>query len=530
MAPRPGFGLKVSQESYLATGDDTMDAILRVFGQDLGTGSGVAPEAAQVILVDCSGSMSVPPTKIAAARRATAAAIDTLRDGAYFAIVAGTEKAEPKYPPPKYPPPKYPSVPHMAKADAQTKAEAKAIAAGLVASGGTAMGTWLTLARKLLDEHPTAVRHALLLTDGKNQEHVEYLNRALNECAGRFVCDARGIGTDWEPRELRRIVEVLRGHADAVCVDSELAADFQQITETVMSKVVPDVRIRVRLMPGTKLRFLKKVFPEEQDLTTRPTALNEGTMEFSIGSWSPQDSHDYHLCLDVDHEGKPKDEDIQVAVVELAAVVAGTTAAQRCGSPSPIIVHWTDDLIRSIRVDPSVAHYTGQAKINRAITVGCDAYEGGRRGEAAQEWGRAVKLAAESGNAEILKRMRRLVEITDAAKGVVTIKPELKPEDLLRAAVGSGLSTRSRELHDGMDHVSGPVRLDLTCAKCGRVSPGNDRFCGCGELLSEHDEPDGGSAGERPEDHDPVDTAALRKQSPVDRNSGGRMDDERRGL
>lgn len=480
MGPQPGFDLEVSQERYLATSDRAMDAILTVAARDVKTGAGIVPEAAQVIIVDCSGSMSVPPTKIAAARRATAAAIDTLRDGAYFAIVAGTEKAELKYP----------SVPQMAKADAQTKAEAKAIAARLVAGGGTAMGRWLTLARELLDEHPTAIRHAVLLTDGRNRESAQHLYRVLDECAGRFVCDARGIGTDWEPRELRRIVEVLRGHAEAVRTESELAADFQQITEAVMGKVMPDVRIRVRLMLGTELLFLKQVFPTELDLTEHHTALDERTVEFSTDSWGGQDSRDYQLCLTADHEGRPKEEDIQVAVVELAAVVAGTTAAQRCGAPSPIVVHWTEDLDRSSRVDPQVAHYAGQAEINRAVTAGCDAFDDGRFNEAAQEWGRAVTLAAESGNAEILKRMRRLVDISDATGGAVTIRPELQPEDLRYAAAGSNISTRSPVSPDRTGRVSGPVGADRTCPDCQYLSPGTTTYCGqCGRLLGAHDEP-----------------------------------------
>src|SRR2546428_3813469 len=98
MDPRSLADLVVHQQSYLAAGSGVMDAILEVTARTPATGSGEAPEVAQVMLVDCSGSMLVPPTKITAARRATAAAIDVLRDGAYFAIVAGTEKAVLKYP------------------------------------------------------------------------------------------------------------------------------------------------------------------------------------------------------------------------------------------------------------------------------------------------------------------------------------------------------------------------------------------------------------------------------------------------
>lgn len=113
--------------------------------------------------------------------------------------------------------------------------------------------------------------------------------------------------------------------------------------------VLPELRIRLRLMPGTGLRFLKQVFPARLDLTHRCRALDERTIEFSTGSWGGRESRDYQLCLDVDPNGRPRGEDLQVAVVELAAVVAGSTEAQRCGAPAPIIVHWTDGPARSSR-------------------------------------------------------------------------------------------------------------------------------------------------------------------------------------
>ena len=53
---------------------------------------------AEIIIVDCSGSMDYPPTKMTEARAATAAAVDVIRDGTSFAIVAGTSTAWPVYP------------------------------------------------------------------------------------------------------------------------------------------------------------------------------------------------------------------------------------------------------------------------------------------------------------------------------------------------------------------------------------------------------------------------------------------------
>jgi Mg-chelatase subunit ChlD len=92
----PDFTLEVSQNRYLSTEDSAMDAILTITAGDIEVSG--SPAAAAVVLLDCSGSMSMPPTKIAAARRAAAAAVDALPDGTFFAIVQGRHEAEMCYP------------------------------------------------------------------------------------------------------------------------------------------------------------------------------------------------------------------------------------------------------------------------------------------------------------------------------------------------------------------------------------------------------------------------------------------------
>ena len=62
--------------------------------------------------------------------------------------------------------------------------------------GGTAMGTWLTLAGRLFDSVPMlAQQHAILLTDGENHnETPEQLTSAIAGVTGKFQCDCRGVG------------------------------------------------------------------------------------------------------------------------------------------------------------------------------------------------------------------------------------------------------------------------------------------------------------------------------------------------
>jgi len=421
---RVDFSLVVSQNKFLSADDTRMDAVLTVTAR----GTGPMPEHAEVLLVDCSSSMDWPPTKIAAARRATKTAIDTLRDGVLFGMVQGTSQANMIYP----------SEPRLVPANQETRAEAKAAADRLIAGGGTAIGTWLILARQLLTAHPTAVRHAVLLTDGKNEsESRQHLDHALDACEDDFVCDARGIGDEWAPDELARIVTVLRGSADAVLEDAELAEDFRQMIEAAMSKVVPELRLRVTTVEHSSLRFVKQVFPTEADLTDRAVQAGQTgrTVELSTGAWG-EESREYHLCLDLDPMQREKDEEVQLGWAELEAVTAG---ARTPGEPVPILGYWTEDPMLSVRIDPKVEQYTMQAGLSDAVAEGCAAFDRGDPVRAQQEWGRAVALASTLGNEELLKRLRRLVEI-DPNTGVVRIKDNLRPRDVFSAVMGSKIS------------------------------------------------------------------------------------------
>ncbi|CAM5660334.1 hypothetical protein SANTM175S_03295 [Streptomyces antimycoticus] len=134
---------------------------------------GAAARAAVVIMVDCSGSMDYPPTKMRHAREATAAAIDTVRDGVAFSVVAGTHKAVEVFP----------GNGQLAIADPLTRAQAKEALRSLSPGGGTAIGTWLLLADLLLGSADATIRHGILLTDGRN-EHEEPARAAARRLRG----------------------------------------------------------------------------------------------------------------------------------------------------------------------------------------------------------------------------------------------------------------------------------------------------------------------------------------------------------
>src|SRR5215212_5748693 len=235
-AEQQPISVDVDHNSYLAEGAGTVDAIVSITaGKDLAA-AGTPTDRVEAIIIDCSTSMQAPIEKFAAAKRATAAAIDELVDGTYFTIVAGTEKAAAVYPEDGWPAP----------ASTATKAAAKHAVDGLRPHGGTAMGTWLAHARGIVVAHPGALIHAILLTDGKDEhETPEELGAEIGLSEGEFTCDCRGVGTDWHVDELRAISSALLGTVDIVADPADLAEDFAAMMRTSMSKSIADVTLRL---------------------------------------------------------------------------------------------------------------------------------------------------------------------------------------------------------------------------------------------------------------------------------------------
>src|ERR1700744_4871125 len=188
----------------------------------------------------------------------------------------------------------------MAVASARPRGEAKAALRQLRASGGTAIGQWLRLAHQVFSSSPAPLRPAILLTDGKNQhEPPDELAAAIGLCERRFRCDCRGVGTDWEVSELRKISTALLGSVDIVVDPAGLAADFEELMRGAMSKHLPDVLLRVWTPQQAELKFLKQVAPAIDDLTSRRLAAAAQAGDYPTGAWAPGESRDYHVAVTV---------------------------------------------------------------------------------------------------------------------------------------------------------------------------------------------------------------------------------------
>jgi hypothetical protein len=425
---QPDFTVDIDQNEYLPEGGQDVSAIITVTSADtVAPPAAAAAGGAEIIIIDCSGSMSSPQTKIAEARAATSAAVDVIRDGVAFAVIAGTTSAHPVFP----------SDGRLAIASPQTRQAAQRAVAGLRPAGGTAIGQWLRLAHQMFGSNPAPLRHAILLTDGKNQhETPEQLDTAISLCEGVFSCDCRGVGTDWEVAEIRRISSALLGTVDIVPDPAGLAADFAAMMETAMGKQVADVSLRVWTPQHATVRFMKQVAPAVEDLTARRTQTGPQAGDYPTGAWGPGESRDYHLGVRV----TPAAVGQEMLAARVSLVAGPDTLSQGL-----VRAIWTADEALSTRINAHIAHYTGQAELAQAIQEGLEARKQGDEETATAKLGRAVALAEQSGNDDTAKLLAKVVDVVDAATGTVRLKKKVDDADEMALDTRSTKTVRTRK-------------------------------------------------------------------------------------
>ena len=406
-----GFSVDIDQNPYLPAGTRDVSAIVTVTaGEADDARPGMPPgDSAEIIIVDCSASMGSPGSKLTEALAATATALDMIRDGTWFAVIAGTSTARPVYP----------ANGSMAVAGERTRAEAEAALRQLRAGGGTAIGQWLRLARRLFSSCPATLRHAILLADGRNShETPEELAAVIALCEGVFRCDCRGLGTDWEVGELRKISTALLGSVDIVADPAGLAADFAQLVRGAMSKQLPDVLLRLWTPQGAVVKFVRQVAPAVADLTVRRVPSGALTGDYPTGAWAPGESRDYHVAVTVSAGEVGQ----QMLAAQVSLMVSSAAGEPDLLGRGLITVTWTDDATLSTRINPRIAGYTGQAELAAAVAEGIQAWGRGDDELAAARLGRAVALAHQAGNEETGRLLANVVDVVDAAAGTVRLK------------------------------------------------------------------------------------------------------------
>lgn len=423
------FTAEVYQNEFLPDGATDVHAVVTVTCSGAGAaGQAGDGDAAEVIIVDTSGSMS--GDKIVAARTAAMAAVDQILDGTWFAVIAGSHEARLAYP-------ERPGAIAMVKADARTREEAKVAVRRFHADGGTAMGTWLRLATRVLGSVPgLEQKHAILLTDGKNQHETSAsLDAAVAASRGVFQADCRGVGVDWEVAELRRIATELLGTVGLIPDAASLAAEFEDLMRQSMGRGVARADLRVWTPQGGQVLFVRQVAPNVEDLTARRVEVNPLTGAYPTGAWGDE-SRDYHVAVRV----PPRTVGAEQLAARVQVVVADGVLAQGL-----VKAMWSADDALTARINPAVAHYTGQAELASAIQDGLAAKAAGDEATATMRLGRAVQLAAASGNQEATARLRKVVEVDDEATGTVRLKRGTTKLDEMALDTASTKTVRVRK-------------------------------------------------------------------------------------
>jgi von Willebrand factor type A C-terminal domain/von Willebrand factor type A domain len=420
------FTAEIYQNEFLPQGGTDVHAIVTVTCTGAGeAGRGEGGDAAEIVLLDTSGSMQ--GERFANAQQAAAAAIDQILEGTWFAVIAGTDQAARAFPYPN-------AVSPMVRMEPGAREEAKRAVRQLLAGGGTAIGSWLRLANQLFRSVPSATqRHAILLTDGKNQsESASSLQDAIRQAQGVFQCDCRGVGADWDVRELRGVATALLGTVDLVPAPSQLASTFEEIMRNAMRRGVSQAWLRVWAPQGAQVLFVRQVAPTVEDLTGRRQDVNPLTGAYPTGAWGDE-SRDYHVAVRL--AAKPVGAEQLAARVQL--VVGDQVVAQAL-----VKALWSDDDALTTRINPAVAHYTGQAELAQVIQEGLAAKAAGDTETATTKLGRAVQLAQETGNEEATSRLRKVVEVEDAGTGTVRLRRNVDRLDEMALDTSSTKTTR----------------------------------------------------------------------------------------
>jgi len=403
------FSAEVYQNEFLPDGGTDVHAVVTVTCTGAGTaGQEGQGDAAEIVIVDTSGSMG--EVNIRAAQQAAAAAIDQIIDGTWFAVIAGTHEARMAFPAGR-------SELGMVLMDPASREAAKRAVSSFRADGGTAMGTWLTMASRVFATVPSlAQKHAILLTDGENQhETPEQLTTAIEAARGQFQCDCRGVGSAWQVAEVRRIAQALMGTVDIIPTGDQMASTFEQLMRQSMGRGVASATLRVWAPQGANVLFVRQAF--------------------ATGSWGDE-SRDYHVAIRLAAKGIGQEQ--LAARVQLA--VGDKVVAQGL-----VKAMWSNDDTLTTRINPEVAHYTGQTELADAIQEGLAAKALGDDATATAKLGRAVQLAAETGNDEATAKLKKVVDIDDPNAGTVRLRRSVDKLDEMALDTSSTKTTRVKK-------------------------------------------------------------------------------------
>jgi Mg-chelatase subunit ChlD len=482
--PGLAFSMEIDAD-HLAADARRVDALITI--KAVRARGGVpSSRAAEVLIMDRSLSMD-RLRKIDEARAAVCAAIDAIPSGALFAIIAGNHQAELVFP----------DDGRLAQADARTKAEAKDRVGRLRAGGGTMISSWLRAAAGLFasESSPGIIRHGLLYSDGINEsegrtesERRTRLDEALAACSGQFVCDVRGLGEDWDYRELGHIADALHGDVAAVLRAEDMAADFTELMRRAARLVVP--RSYLRLDPDRRFRIasVAQVFPVQVELLLpEPPPVDGEQAEVPLGAWEAE-TRRYELSLRFAPGQLPVDDEFRAVAIELLTETAAGDRTRQADEALVVRQHAVEGA-HTVRSE-KLTRVSGQNDLRFTMRACADAWLSGERDEADAELDRAIGLARELGDVRLPFLLRVAAQRLD---GRYRLRPDVTRGEMQRFGLDSRTTGIRREqassAADGgplaADSSPGEASGSRVCQHCGSATEGG-RFCEeCGRPLDE---------------------------------------------
>ena len=420
------FKLEAFQNPYLPVGTNRVDAILTVSAEADNATPTMRSGAVVGFILDTSGSMQ--GQRIDSVIYAMRQAILLLDEQTWFFIVGFADNAGLIF--------------GLAPATPSNKALADQQIRRIAAGGTTRMSAGLEVARQQFSQVPNAIHYVLFLTDGKNNDNDEAeLEQVLGHCEGVFQCDCRGVGTDWQVKQLQRISTRLLGTAQIIAAPSGIAADFSSAIQGALNRSVNNVRLRLWTPKSARIVSVKQMSPDIVALTDRKIQVDPQTGDYPTGAWATE-SRDYYVAIEMLTPGEVGDE--MLACRPSLVFEAGGQTQEVKAPQGRILATWTDDEGLSARINPQVAHYTGQAELAQAIQQGLEARAQGDNETATRMLGRAAKLASESRNEETTTRLKKVVDIVDAEHGTVRLKARVEKADEMDLDLGSTRTARAR--------------------------------------------------------------------------------------
>jgi hypothetical protein len=225
------------------------------------------------------------------------------------------------------------------------------------------------------------------------------------------------------------------GSVDLIPDPRLMAGAFTELMQRAMGRGVAEAQLRVWAPQGAQVLFVRQVSPTVEDLTGRRIDVNPLTAGYPTGAWGDE-TRDYHVAVRL--PAKPLGSEQLAARVQMVV-------RDRVITNSLVKALWTDDDALTTRISPEVAHYTGQTELADAIQAGLAARAAGDEATAKLRLGRAVQLAEATGNEEATARLKKVVDVEDAATGKVSLRRDVERVDEMALDTSSTKTTRVKK-------------------------------------------------------------------------------------